>query len=288
MKLISVRRFGPACLFLLVSCLSGHPADTNALNLRAMTYNLRFASNARPNAWPDRRPVAVHLIQKTAPDLIGTQEGLSGQLQDLAADLPAYRWIGTGRDGNNQGEFMAIFYRHDRFEPTATNHFWLSDTPEIPGSTTWGNVNRRMVTWVQFRERATGREFAFWNTHLDHQVEQARQKGAALILERLQRLDPKVPAILVGDFNCAGGNSRAHDIFVKEGGLTDTWPQAAQRINETLNSFHGYESPRNAGERIDWILLRGKAQVSRAEVLNFSEDGQYPSDHFPVMVELTF
>lgn len=93
------------------------------------------------------------MIKKQAPDLIGTQEGVYAQLKDIATDLPAYEWIGLGRDGGSRGEFMAVFYRKDRFEPLKYDHFWLSDTPSVVASTTWGDTNRRMVTWFRFKDR---------------------------------------------------------------------------------------------------------------------------------------
>lgn len=131
------------------------------VSLCVMTFNLRHASPKPPNSWPERRPVMRNCIRTIAPDLIGTQEGLYSQLKDLSADLPEYEWIGLGREGGSRGEFMAVFYRRDRFERMAFDHFWLSDTPDVVGSSTWGNSNRRMVTWVRFRERSTGREFYF-------------------------------------------------------------------------------------------------------------------------------
>jgi endonuclease/exonuclease/phosphatase family metal-dependent hydrolase len=254
--------------------------------LRVMTYNLRYASQTPPNAWPARRPVMKNLIARTAPDVIGTQEGLYAQLKDIAADQPAYDWVGLGRDGGSRGEFMAIFFRRDRFEPVAFDHFWLSDTPEVIGSATWGHSNRRMVTWVRFRERASGREFSVWNTHLDHEVETARQKAAALIRDRLAAADRAIPLILTGDFNCAAGSSRAYEILTGEAGLSDAWSMAAARVNEGLNTFNGFTPAQKAGVRIDWVLLRGKADVSRAEIVTDAENGQYPSDHFPVLVNL--
>ncbi len=256
------------------------------LDLRVMTYNLRYASQTPPNAWPSRRPVMKALIASVAPDLIGTQEGLYAQLKEIASDLPAYEWIGLGRDGGSRGEFMAVFYKRARFEPVAFDHFWLSDTPEMIGSTTWGHSNRRMVTWVRFRERATGREFLFWNTHLDHEVETARQKAAALIRDRLAAADRAIPLVLVGDFNCAAGSSRAFEILTSEAGLSDAWTMAASRVNEGLNTFNGFRPVLKEGVRIDWVLLRGRAVVSRAEIVTYSENGQNPSDHFPVVVDL--
>jgi hypothetical protein len=113
--------------------------------IQVISFNLRFASTNSPNAWVDRRPVVKALLRKTSPDLVGTQEGLYQQIKDIAADLPAYQWIGIGRDGGSRGEFMGVFYREDRFEPLEFDHFWLSDTPSVIGSTTWGHKNHRMV-----------------------------------------------------------------------------------------------------------------------------------------------
>ena len=144
-----------------------------------------------------------------------------------------------------------------------------------------------MVTWVRFRERSSGRECYFWNTHFDHEVEAARQKGAELIRQQVEALKTDLPLVLTGDFNCAGGNSRAYDILVREGKFTDTWSIAQTKINETLNSFHGFQTPRTNGMRIDWVLARGAATVDKTEIVNFSEAGQYPSDHFPVAAWLT-
>ncbi|HWA84857.1 MAG TPA: endonuclease/exonuclease/phosphatase family protein [Opitutus sp.] len=279
-------------LFLLVACaVSLRAADTPPtppLTLRLMTFNLRFASNQEPNAWPDRRPVMKHLIEHVAPDVFGTQEGLYGQLRDMADDLPGYAWIGLGREGGSRGEFMAVFFRRDRFEPVAFDHFWLSDTPAVIGSSTWGNAYIRMVTWVRLRDRATGREFYYWNTHLDNESEPARQKAAALLRERLAPLDPAVPVILAGDFNCAAGASRAYEVLTHDAGLTDAWLAAATRVNAGLNTFHNYEPPLHDGVRIDWILARRPAAVDRAEIVTWSEHGQLPSDHFPVTAIVRF
>ena len=173
-----------------------------------------------------------------SPDLIGTQEGLYQQLKDLAADLPQYEWIGLGRDGGSRGEFMAVFYRKDRFEPLEYDHFWLSDTPEVIASSTWGNTNRRMVTWARFRDRKTGQEFYFWNTHLDHALQPAREKAALLINQRIHALKTSLPILLVGDFNSTAGANKVYDILVRDGGLMDSWDATSKRANEGYNTFH--------------------------------------------------
>ncbi len=259
---------------------------TNA-PLCVMTYNLRYASPTGTNAWPDRRPLVKETILSITPDLIGTQEGLHRQLLDVAEDLPGYQWTGIGRnDGKLASEFMAVFYRTNRLQPLATNHFWLSDTPEVPGSTTWGNKVRRMVTWLKFRDLVTGREFYFFDTHFDHEVQVAREKSAELVRKRIAELDPQLPVLLVGDFNAPAGRNRAFDILVKDGFLSDSWSAAKERKNDGVNSYNGFAKPLWNGQRIDWILTRGDIRVDRSEIVMFERNGKYPSDHFPVVAWL--
>jgi endonuclease/exonuclease/phosphatase family metal-dependent hydrolase len=252
----------------------------------AMTFNLRYASSSGPNAWPDRLPILRDCILESAPDLIGTQEGLYHQLKDLAQELPDYAWIGTGRDGGSRGEFMAIFYRPDRFEPLEFDHFWLSDTPNVVASTTWGNSNRRMVTWIKFRDLHSDVTFYFWNTHFDHEIQEARFKSAQLVLERVNALETNLPVLLVGDFNATAGANPAYDVLVHPGAFIDTWPAATTRRGEIVKTFHGFRGPTPGDGRIDWILMRGPVACIDTEILTYNRDGQYPSDHFPVIATL--
>lgn len=252
--------------------------------LRVMTYNLRYASDTPPNAWADRLPVAVAMLKELAPAVIGTQEALYRQVKDLDEALPEYSWIGLGRDGGSRGEFMAVFYKPDRLVPLEFDHFWLSDTPEVVASTTWGNTNRRMVTWVRFRDKSGG-EFYFWNTHFDHRIQQARQNSAQLVLDRVRQLPERLPVILVGDFNAAHDTNPVYQALVGDEAFADTWKQAKQKGHD-IGTFHNYEGPRPNGSRIDWILTQGPVDVLSSEVVTFSKDGQYPSDHFPVIADL--
>jgi len=254
--------------------------------LCAMTYNLRFASPNPPNAWPQRRPLMRELIQNISPDVFGTQEGVYYQLKDLASDLPDYEWLGLGREGGSRGEFMAIFYRKARLEPLAFDHFWLSDTPEVIGSTTWGNSNRRMVTWIKFRDRQTKQEFYFFNTHFDHQIQPAREKSAALVRKRIAELDPKLPLLLVGDFNAAAEKNKAYEILTQDDFLMDAWKTARERKGEGIATFNGFRNIQTNGTRIDWILSRGDVTADKIEIVTFQREGQFPSDHFPVVARL--
>lgn len=265
-------------------------ADTavdRAGELAIATYNLRYAGDLPPNAWPQRRPRVRALLDHYRPDVIGTQEGVYSQIKDVAADQPAYDWIGIGREGGSRGEFMAIFYRRDRLEPLEFDHRWLSDTPDLIASRTWGNAVPRMATWVRFRDRVTGREFHFWNTHLDHEVQFAREQSAELIRQRVGLLPPAASLFLVGDFNAVARENRAYEILTQGTGLTDTWYAARERRNADANSFTGFGPLLQDGKRIDWILARGAMDVRATEAVTFQADGRWPSDHLPVMTWVT-
>jgi endonuclease/exonuclease/phosphatase family metal-dependent hydrolase len=256
--------------------------------LHVMTFNLRFAKEGDTYSWSRRRPVMAELLRREQPTLLGTQEGLYGQLRDIAEDLPVhYDWIGEGRKGGSRDEFMAVFFDTRRLEPVAYDHFWLSDTPEAIGSNTWGGGCPRMVTWVRFRDLLTGGELYAVNTHLDHASQHARERAAALIAERLRALDPGPPRVVTGDFNVPAHGNPVHDLLLEEGGLADTWDTAEER-GEQYATFHGYGPLVPGGDRIDWILASPGVTVHEASANTFAEGGQYPTDHLPVEAVLGF
>jgi|GEM_PF-393160 len=252
--------------------------------LRIMSFNLRYAANdSQP--WEKRRPVMKQVILKQKPDIIGTQEGLHRQILDLESDLPGYDWIGIGREGGSLGEYMAIFYNKERLKPLEQSHFWLSDTPQIISSASWGNQIPRMVTWVRFQDLRSGKTFYMVNTHLDHQSENSRQKSAELITNKLDAFDKDIPVVITGDFNTRPG-SDTYSIFTGNG-LTDGHLSAKKRTNDHLGTFHNYKDPSGGGSenRIDWILHSKGWNVLHSAIIDEHENGQYPSDHYPVMIE---
>lgn len=260
------------------------PAEPGDLDV--MTFNLRYASDSPPNSWAQRRPVTRALLAAERPDLIGTQEGLDAQLRDIESDLGAgYDYIGTSRDGGTRDEHMAIFFDRDRLSARGSGHFWLSGTPEVPGSLGWGASHVRMVTWVLFADRATGRSFYAVNTHLDNNSENARRHAAQLIKDRLAAFG-RLPIVLTGDFNTPSeSSSQVYHLLVDQAGYRDTWTSAPRR-GPSYATIHNYQPLVPNGERDDWILTTPGIVTLAALMNTYRQGTQYPSDHLPVQVRL--
>jgi endonuclease/exonuclease/phosphatase family metal-dependent hydrolase len=255
--------------------------------LRVMTYNLRYITSGDKGerAWTARRDQAAELIKTDASDIIGIQEGLPQMLNDLAERVPGYAVIGVGReDGIDQGEYSAILVKSDRFRIQESGTFWLSDTPEVPNSRTWGNQVTRICTWAKLYDREAGRTLHVFNAHLDHQSPEARQKGTELILARIAARRPAGPVILTGDFNAREGDPL--HAAIEAAGLADVWravhPEATAEEGETIHGFTGTPT----GARIDYLYASPEFTPLDAAVIRSSKDGAYPSDHYPVRATL--
>ena len=250
-----------------------------------MSYNVRYATAPDgENVWPLRRDMLLGQVRREAPDVIGVQEALYAQLMEMVAGLQAYNRIGVGRDnGLLSGEFAAILYRRDRFDVVESGTFWFSDTPEVPGSRSWGNNITRICTWALLREMATGRRFYLYNVHLDHESQPSRERSAALLLERIAvRSFPALPVIVTGDFNAGEDNPAVRAMLAT---LRDTYrvTHPADTVVGTFNAFRGD----SAGPKIDYVFTDRFATLD-ARILRDHSGGRYPSDHFPVIATLAF
>jgi endonuclease/exonuclease/phosphatase family metal-dependent hydrolase len=255
-----------------------------AQTLRVMTFNVRTGiANDGPNDWDHRRDIMVDTIREQHPDLLGTQELNKFQGDYIVSKLPQYVWFGAGRRGDDGDEHMGVFYRTARLRVIESGNFWLSNTPDKPGSITWGNPYPRMVTWALFEQKADGRRFYYFNTHFPYreQDEQARTKSAQEILARLQALPKNFPIIVTGDFN-SSPDKPDHALLV--GTLHDAWIDASRHSgpDKTFHNFTGVPD-----QRIDWILYRGFRGLI-AQTITTQQNGRYPSDHFPVIAELAW
>lgn len=265
----------------LAGCATSAPRATPSPDLRVMTFNVRTPSADGVNVWENRRELLVRTVRDADPDVFGTQELHKRQGDYVVAKLPHYAWFGEGRRGGDGDEHMGVFYRSDRLKVIESGNFWLSDTPDVPGSISWGHPLPRMVTWALFERKADGRRFYFFNTHLPYRDEDepARSKGAKEILARLQALPKSVPIVLTGDFNTTPA-SEAHALLT--GLLVDARTSAPEHAgpDKTFHNFTGTPT-----KRIDWILTRGFSAL-RADTITVHEGAVYPSDHFPVLAVL--
>lgn len=258
---------------------------TSTRQMRIMTYNLKCETATPPHSWNERKEMVADLIKRESPDLIGTQEGVYAQVCDLVDMLPEYDWVGLGREGGSKGEYAAIFFKKDRFRLLEYDHFWLSDIPHTISSATWGNYYTRMVTWARLLDMQTNQQFYHMNTHFDHESVTARVKSAKLVIRQIEDFERELPIILTGDFNTDMG-SEPYMILLQEGGFSDTWNLAESRFNEELGTFNDFQDPHGGSERIDWILGRGDMIVESAGIVSDRPEGLFPSDHFPVVVDL--
>ena len=245
--------------------------------LKIMTLNVRQPDqDDGPHAWEFRRDALVDTLLQAGPDLIGAQELFTLQADYIAARAPEYCWFGTGRFGDARDKHVGIFYRKDRLRLLEHGDFWLSETPDVPGTSSWDIIRPRQVTWGRF-ETVQGQRFHHFNTHFPYRKveEEARRRTACLLRSRTRALNP---VLLTADFNAPAGGE-IHWMLTAD--FEDAW-LAAQRRNGpegTINGFGKHASSR----RIDWILYRAPWRPLEAATLAATPGGVYPSDHFPVM-----
>lgn len=276
--------------------------EDGAIALRLMSFNVRYENSEDhgSRAWRRRIAGAVHLVRREAPDVIGVQEALHGQVADLWASLPEFGFHGVGRDdGVRAGEYSGIFYRRDRLtaDPADCGTFWLSDTPEAAGSHTWGNEIPRVAAWCRFTDRASGRGFYVFNTHWDHRSQPSRERAALLIASRIDaRRHPDEPVVLLGDFNSVEANpgiayltGRAVEVAggkrAWSPGLADVY-QALHPAERRRRTLHFWSDSREGGVKVDHILVSRGAEIKAADIA--SGDKPPVSDHYPVTARVLF
>jgi endonuclease/exonuclease/phosphatase family metal-dependent hydrolase len=259
--------------------------------LSVMSFNIRYGTaNDGENSWPNRRELLFDVMRDANADLVGLQEALDGQIQELLAALPHYASVGVGRDdGRRRGEFAAIFYRRDRFTVSAAGTFWFSDTPNVIASKSWGNTITRICTWARLVDR-DGRAFWLYNVHLDHQSQPSRERSAALLLERIAaRPQREEPVIVTGDFNAGEDNAAITLLTRARGGsppFLDTF-RLRHPNEKVVGTFNSFKVGAIDADKIDYILVQPGTEVLDAAIVRTSRGGRYPSDHFPVTARVT-
>ncbi len=255
-------------------------------NLIIGTFNLRYANpNDTGNLWVNRAPLVESMIQFYDFDILGTQEGLIGMINDLSKNLPQYEQYGIGRDdGKDAGEHSAIFFKKNKF--TLLNHgdFWLSQTPEKPSLGWDATCCNRICSWVYLQDKKSKKKFYVFNTHYDYQMDLARNESSKLMLKEIKKIAGNQPVIFMGDLN--GGNETTwYKAVANSGILNDTYKESKNPMagNPTYQDFGKAISD---SEIIDHIFVTHHFSVKRWGILSNTFHGKYPSDHFPVLAEV--
>lgn len=263
----------------------GDPASPDDRALRVMTFNVRYGTAPDgANAWPQRRGLLLRVVADHDPAVLGVQEVLRFQLDEIRAAMDKPGEVGVGRDdGAEAGEYSAILYDRGRLALLDHGTFWLSETPTVPGSTSWGNRIPRIATWARFRDAATELSFYALNTHWDHESQNAREHSARQIVNWIATHAPGQPVIVMGDFN-AGEDNPAFTTLLGSAdrgvSLRDTF-RAVRPNADAVGTYHAFTGDRT-GEKIDAVLATPGWEVLDAAIVVTHDDGRYPSDHFPV------
>jgi endonuclease/exonuclease/phosphatase family metal-dependent hydrolase len=277
--------------FAIIAAFLGQNADrTDPAALRVMSYNIRYGTAEDGiNHWDRRKDFLVGTIRAFDPDVLGTQETLGFQRDYLAKQLTDHEGFGVGRDdGKDGGEMMAVYWRKGRFTKLAGGHFWLSPTPEQPGSKGWDTVFPRMATWVKLEDRLNLKAppILLLNTHFDHRGQQARLESARLLRQQIAKLGKGCSIVLTGDFNSGEGSGPYKALF-------DPLDDAPSIVVDSYRVLHrerqadegtatGFLAVNTKGSRIDWIACSRDWQVTAAAIDRTEREGRTPSDHFAV------
>jgi endonuclease/exonuclease/phosphatase family metal-dependent hydrolase len=235
------------------------------------------------------------LLRDERADIVGMQEGLHFQIEEIIEAVPAYRSIGVARDdGGEKGEYSNILYDSRRLQVLASGTFWFSDTPDVPGSRSWGNRVTRICTWGRFKEATSGRTFFVFNAHLDHESQPSRERSMVALADAIARRQPGgEPVIVTGDFNADEQNPATRWLLGADRldglpprpapvALVDTFRRLHPDATG-VGTFTGFTFGRIDERKIDYVLVEPGIEVLEARILHTSRDGRYPSDHFPVV-----
>ena len=266
---------------LCLAAATGLAADGGVICVA--TFNIRCPADKTPNSWAERKARVNAMVARHGFELMGLQEATAGQIKDMLT--PGWAYVGGGRDdGKERGEFSCIFYRTERFEVAESGTFWLSESPEVAGSKSWETACPRVCTWARLKDRATGKKFCHFNTHLDHMSAAARENGMVLIIKRLAKeLDKGIPVILTGDMNATPGSAPVSKALES---LRDAAAVSQTPHQGPAATFNGFKLERTPTARIDYILVSHGVRVLSHATLDDKDNGLYPSDHFPVTAVL--
>lgn len=253
---------------------------------KALSYNIRYDghSDLAPD-WAHRKVPIVAQLEKERPTIIGFQEVLKNQFDDLSSALPSFHGVGVGRDdGKAAGEFTPIFYDTTRYLLQQNGTFWLSPTPEIP-SKGWDAALNRICTYALLESKYDGKKLWVLNTHFDHIGEAARLHSAQLLIEKFAEFTQVVtaPMLLLGDFNA---EPESPVYLLLKASFQDL--SCSKRHRELCSdpTYNAFTTTATDDKIIDYFFGSPGIVSLQFKVLQTPFERSYPSDHFPL--ELTF
>ena len=279
-------------LLLILSCSSSD------LSMKVVSFNIRYDNpEDGVNRWEARIPVKSYLTEQK-PDIIGMQEVLHNQVLVLQEILPDYSYVGTGRNDNKtEGEYAPIFYNTNKFKLIDHSQFWLSETPDIPGSKSWDASLTRIVTWAQLEDKNSGHKFYAFNTHFDHRGVEARMESAILMSKKISEIAGDAPVIATGDFNIRKDHpslgNKLYENLIKSFKENSSLENSAY-ISKSSGTSEGLTSTgfrpdweSKEGHAIDYVFVNDYFEVESHQVDKIVEGNLFISDHWPIVAKVS-
>lgn len=273
--------------------LWGSAAETKAPRgfHRVLSCNIRVAlpeDETKGVGWPHRKDICIQVIKNQQPDIVGFQEVLRVQADDIRKAFPSFGLFGfdgpemdahpTGYHGIAKNP---ILFNKERYELLTGGTYWLSQTPLAAGSKSWETARARHANWVRLKERKTGKELRIVNLHLDHISDEAKKQQARMVAEESAQYPASFAQVLTGDFN-----SR-FDSLVLASLRTSDWEESFETLHgqkeagHTGHEFEGTAYTKAASKgRIDYIWYRGSIKPLQSKIIKDAIKGKFPSDHF--------
>jgi len=235
-----------------------------------MSYNLYYA-----DITDTRAEHVLSLIRKYHPDTLGVQEATGGWMNRLERNLgDEYDYVALGRDEHDTGERNAIFYRKDLFTLLDSGILWLSETPDVVSKYDESGCNR-ILTYALLERIPDGENILLVNTHLDNLLESVRLKQAKVLSVFLDEYGD-YPTVLTGDFNTGPTSSVLTNLAM-----------SGMQASYLFSGIDKMVPTHEDGGFLDYILLsEDDFEGLSYHVADEKIYEEYPSDHFPVIVEV--
>ena len=266
----------PSIFLIIFSC------SNSSKGLKLLTYNIRLDNREDGiNRWDERKKGLVSLIKKSNPDILGIQEGLPNQILYLSKQLNEYSMIGEGRDGKNNGEYSAIYYKNKKLKLEKDETFWLSETPEKP-TIGWDAALNRIATVGVFTTFNSNKKIVVYNSHFDHIGKIAREKSVNVIINHIKVNDYfKNAVVVMGDFNSVPSET---PIKLLKENLDDSFNEIYQK--KPFGTFNGFDLKSKLTRRIDYIFTKNLNIYEYKHVSKKLPNGHWPSDHLPIFITI--